>query len=118
MAHEKSFRETFFGKLHGLIKKSPGQIMAMFALSLPVIFAAGGLAVDAGHLMVSRNVLKNAADAGAFAFKYHGHRFADHKSPVAYSNSNPSSDYASPDYFCDNAAPIIDDVINRGKGHE
>ncbi len=48
-------------------KKSPGQIMVIWALSLPVIFAAGGLAVDGGHLMDSRNVLQNAADAGAFA---------------------------------------------------
>ncbi len=67
MKHPKSPRKTFWRKLHRLIKESRGQVMVMWALSLPVLFAAGGLAVDVGHLAVSRNVLQNAADAGAFA---------------------------------------------------
>ena len=44
-----------------------GQVMVLWAIALPVFFGVGGLAVDVGHLSVSRNVLQNAADAGAFA---------------------------------------------------
>ncbi len=53
--------------LSHLKKNTGGQVMVLWAISLPVLFGAGGLAVDVGHLAVSRNVLQNAADAGAFA---------------------------------------------------
>ena len=49
------------------IKNKRGQVMVTFALMLPVFFGMGVLSIDVGHLYVSRNVLQNAADAGAKA---------------------------------------------------
>ena len=67
MKHQKTQHKSWFKGLRSLAKESPGQVMVIFALMLPVIFAAGGLAVDGGHVMVTRNIFQNAADAGAFA---------------------------------------------------
>jgi len=41
--------------------------VALFALMLTLIFAAGAFALDIGHALVVRNELQNAADAGALA---------------------------------------------------
>ncbi len=53
--------------LERLLKWTGGQVLAIFALTLPVIFGGGAIAVDLGHLFVARNTMQNAADAGARA---------------------------------------------------
>jgi Flp pilus assembly protein TadG len=50
-----------------LIRQAQGQVLAIFAIALPVIFGGGAIAVDIGHLFVARNTMQNAADAGARA---------------------------------------------------
>ena len=47
--------------------KEDGQIAVIFALVLPVMIGVGALAVDFGHVFVSKNVMQNAADAAARA---------------------------------------------------
>jgi len=44
-----------------------GAIAIMFALSLVVLFACMGIALDLGRLYVVRTELQNAADAAALA---------------------------------------------------
>ncbi len=53
--------------LQRLLRRAQGQVLAIFALALPVIFGGGAIAVDLGHLFVARNTMQNAADAGARA---------------------------------------------------
>ncbi len=53
--------------LRRLAKEGRGQVMAIFALALPVLVGSGAIAVDVGYMMTARNVLQNAADAGARA---------------------------------------------------
>jgi Flp pilus assembly protein TadG len=64
-------KKYHFNKLIASLAKSifnnSGQVFAIFALALPVFMGAGVLSIDVGHLYVSRNVLQNAADAGAKA---------------------------------------------------
>lgn len=46
---------------------SPGQVLVIFALSITVLFAAAGLAIDVGRFYSERRFLQNAADAAALA---------------------------------------------------
>lgn len=59
--------EYLSGNLRRILKKNSGQVLAIFALALPALMGAGVLGVDVGHVYVARNVLQNAADAGAMA---------------------------------------------------
>lgn len=55
------------GTFRRLVSEGRGQVLAIFALALPAIVGSGAIAVDVGYMMVARNVLQNAADAGARA---------------------------------------------------
>jgi Flp pilus assembly protein TadG len=48
-------------------RRETGQVLVIFALSLVVLMAAAGLAVDIGRFYSERRFLQNAADAGALA---------------------------------------------------
>jgi Flp pilus assembly protein TadG len=50
-----------------LKKDTRGQVFALAAGMLPVIFGMGAMAVDVGYVYVARNEMQNAADAGALA---------------------------------------------------
>jgi len=54
-------------RLRRLARGARGQALAIAAIALPVVFGMGALAVDVGYIYVARNVLQNAADAGARA---------------------------------------------------
>ncbi|HXV21364.1 MAG TPA: TadG family pilus assembly protein [Desulfuromonadales bacterium] len=49
------------------LKDEGGAVVVLFALLLIVFLSAAALAVDIGHLVVVKNELQNAADAGALA---------------------------------------------------
>ena len=51
----------------GIQTKQQGTILVFTALALAMLFAFAALAIDTGVLLVSRNELQNAADAGALA---------------------------------------------------
>jgi len=48
-------------------RRSPGQVLVIFALAVTVLFAAAGLAFDIGRFYSERRFLQNAADAAALA---------------------------------------------------
>ena len=50
-----------------IVADQSGGVLILTALLLTVIIGMAALAVDIGHLMVVRNELRNAADAGALA---------------------------------------------------
>ena len=52
-----------------LIKNQCGATMVFVAICIFMIIALTALAVDIGHLVVTKNELQNAADAGAFYAK-------------------------------------------------
>ena len=51
----------------GIGKDQRGAVAVIVALTLVVLLAFGALAVDLGYLMMVKNELQNAADAGALA---------------------------------------------------
>ncbi len=67
MEREKSPNGLFKRMLRLLVKEGRGQVVALFALGLPVLIGSGALAVDVGYLYTARNALQNAADAAALA---------------------------------------------------
>ncbi len=67
MEREKSPNGLFKRMLRLLVKEGRGQVVALFALGLPVLIGSGALAVDVGYMMVARNTLQNASDGGARA---------------------------------------------------
>jgi len=67
MGREKLRNGFLKGMLHRLVKERRGQVLVLFALTLPVILGIGALAVDVGYLYTVRNSLQNAADAAALA---------------------------------------------------
>ena len=67
MKREKASNGIFKRMIRRLVNEGGGQVMAMFALALPVFIGAGALAVDMGYLYTARNALQNAADAAALA---------------------------------------------------
>jgi hypothetical protein len=48
-------------------RRSPGQVLVIFALAVTILFAAAGLAFDIGRFYSERRFLQNAADAAALA---------------------------------------------------
>jgi Flp pilus assembly protein TadG len=54
-------------RLLSLIKSQQGAVMVLVAISLFMIIGLTALAVDIGHLVVTKNELQNAADSGALA---------------------------------------------------
>ena len=50
-----------------LIKNQRGVTLIVVAICIFMIIALAALAVDIGHLVVTKNELQNAADAGALA---------------------------------------------------
>ena len=44
-----------------------GQILVLFALSIVLVLAMAGVAIDAGRFMTQQRFLQNAADAAALA---------------------------------------------------
>src|SRR6476620_8642858 len=48
-------------------RDEPGQVLVLFAMSMVVIMAAAGLAIDIGRFYSEKRFLQNAADAGALA---------------------------------------------------
>lgn len=52
---------------HHLPRRQRGAIAVMFGLTLIVLLAAGGLAIDLGHLFVLKSELQNGADSAALA---------------------------------------------------
>jgi Flp pilus assembly protein TadG len=55
------------GRRFGRGRNERGVTLALAALAFPALLGMGALAVDVGYLYVARNVLQNAADAGAMA---------------------------------------------------
>ncbi len=48
-------------------RRDPGQILVLFALSIVVVLAMAGVAIDAGRFLTQQRFLQNAADAAALA---------------------------------------------------
>ena len=67
MSCQKSSNGFFKAFLRRFLKDVRGQVAVIFAVSLPVLFGSGAIAVDVGHIFVARNVLQNAVDAGSRA---------------------------------------------------
>jgi hypothetical protein len=49
------------------VKEQQGVTVVMVALLIPILIGVAALAIDIGHLLVVRNELQNAADAGCLA---------------------------------------------------
>ncbi|MCV9998402.1 pilus assembly protein [Pararhizobium sp. YC-54] len=60
-------RSTFLQSCSNLISDRGGNFAIMGALVIPVLFAAGGVAVDMANMMMAKNQLQDATDTAALA---------------------------------------------------
>lgn len=58
---------NFFKQFLFRIRNQKGAVAVIFAIALIVLVSLAAMSIDVGHLMVARNELQNAADAGALA---------------------------------------------------
>lgn len=93
----------FFRKI---FRDTRGQVLALIAIGLPVLFGAGAISVDLGHAFLARSVLQNASDAGARAgaaiLAAGGTQTAAQAEAVIFANRN-----VAPSNYLAGAVPVV-----------